>query len=100
MESRHQSPCLCLETEKFEGYNGFCSLLRGSQGESLRGNSRMQRNAVTERQKRKNALSLLSEKLTIYIHTLFCHTNEIKIQYKITRKEKWRGDLKETIESL
>ena len=31
-----------------------------------------------------------------YIHTLFCHTNAIKIQ---SRKEKWRGDLKK-LESL
>ena len=38
---------------------------------------------------------------TIYIHTLFLpHINEMKIQYKITRKEKCQGDLKETIESL
>ena len=38
--------------------------------------------------------------ITQELHTLFCHTNEMKIQYKITRKVKWRGDLKETIESL
>ena len=45
-------------------------------------------------QARKRSLRRRAEYI-LYMHTLFCNTNEINIQiYSITtRKEKWRGDL-------
>ena len=45
---------------------------------------------------------IITKLLHTYMYTSFCYTNIIilNIQYKITRKEKWQGELKETIESL